>query len=75
MIDSANEAPLSAEAGDFSLLRSEVNSVSHSLYSGYSPPRNKATGGLKLTKISNSVVKMHGAKTKLSRYLFGMVLN
>jgi len=44
MIDTATEAPLSAEAGDYSLLRSEVNSTFHSLDSGNSSPRYKTTG-------------------------------
>jgi len=44
MIDSVTEAPLSVEAGDYSCLRSEVNSTSHSLDSGNSSPRHKATG-------------------------------
>ena len=44
MIDSATEAPLSAEAGDYSCLRSEMNSAFHSLDSGNSMPRHKTTG-------------------------------
>jgi len=44
MIDSATEAPLSVEAGDYSHLRSEVNSASHSLDSRNSSPPHKTTG-------------------------------
>jgi len=44
MIDIATEAPLSGEAGDYSRLRSEMNSASHSLDSGNSSPRHKTVG-------------------------------
>jgi hypothetical protein len=44
MIDNATEAPLSAEAGDYSRFRSEVNSASHSLESGNSSSQHQMTG-------------------------------